>query len=75
MHELLGLRAYRDEMTTALSSADKDKNARCCLLCDYARMESVKGERVVYENESFVGVVPWWAVVRLSIHQLYFIQD
>ncbi len=33
-----------------------------CLLCDYVRMEQKEGLRVVCENESFVAVVPFWAV-------------
>ncbi len=33
-----------------------------CLLCDYARIESAAGDRVVDENESFLSVVPFWAV-------------
>jgi UDPglucose--hexose-1-phosphate uridylyltransferase len=33
-----------------------------CLLCDYARIELESKERVVEENESFVTVVPFWAV-------------
>jgi len=33
-----------------------------CLLCDYATLETSLGERIVCENESFVVVVPFWAV-------------
>jgi len=33
-----------------------------CLLCDYAEAERGAGERVVFENEHFMAVVPWWAV-------------
>ena len=33
-----------------------------CLLCDYAEAERAAGERVVFENEHFMAVVPWWAV-------------
>ncbi|KAI0478414.1 galactose-1-phosphate uridylyltransferase [Xylariaceae sp. FL0804] len=32
------------------------------LLHDYARLELERGERVVYANEAFVVVCPWWAV-------------
>jgi UDPglucose--hexose-1-phosphate uridylyltransferase len=32
------------------------------LLCDYAALEPKLGERVVCENDSFVVVVPFWAV-------------
>jgi UDPglucose--hexose-1-phosphate uridylyltransferase len=33
-----------------------------CLLCDYAALEIADGSRVVERNESFVTVVPFWAV-------------
>jgi UDPglucose--hexose-1-phosphate uridylyltransferase len=33
-----------------------------CLLCDYAKLEQSSRERVVEENESFLTVVPFWAV-------------
>jgi UDPglucose--hexose-1-phosphate uridylyltransferase len=33
-----------------------------CLLCEYARREQAASERVVEENESFLTVVPFWAV-------------
>lgn len=33
-----------------------------CLLCDYLRLELERGVRVVCENESFVTLVPFWAV-------------
>ncbi|HUX67297.1 MAG TPA: UDP-glucose--hexose-1-phosphate uridylyltransferase [Terriglobales bacterium] len=32
-----------------------------CLLCDYLQMELEQRERVVWENEGFVAVVPYWA--------------
>lgn len=37
---------------------------RPCLLCEYASYEATQadGERVVAINDSFVAVVPWWAV-------------
>ncbi len=34
----------------------------CCLLCDYTAQEERAQERVVCSNESFVAVVPFWAV-------------
>ena len=34
----------------------------CCLLCAYREMEMKLGERVVGVNDSFVAVVPYWAV-------------
>jgi UDPglucose--hexose-1-phosphate uridylyltransferase len=33
-----------------------------CLLCDYLASEERSGERIVCQNESFVAVVPFWAV-------------
>ena len=33
-----------------------------CLLCDYLEREQKSAERMVCENESFVAVVPFWAV-------------
>ncbi len=35
---------------------------RSCLLCDYAGLETARGERVVCANDAFVAVVPFWAV-------------
>ena len=34
----------------------------CCLLCDYLATEQQSGERIVFENEHFAALVPWWAV-------------
>jgi UDPglucose--hexose-1-phosphate uridylyltransferase len=34
----------------------------CCLLCAYRELELGLGERVIAANESFVAVVPYWAV-------------
>jgi UDPglucose--hexose-1-phosphate uridylyltransferase len=33
-----------------------------CLLCEYARREQASRERVVEENDTFLAVVPFWAV-------------
>ncbi len=33
-----------------------------CLLCDYLATERKAGERIVFENEHFTALVPWWAV-------------
>lgn len=38
----------------------KDHND-CHMLEDYAKLESEKGERTVFENESFWAGCPWWA--------------
>jgi UDPglucose--hexose-1-phosphate uridylyltransferase len=32
-----------------------------CLLCDYLAAENAAGERVIFENEHFAALVPWWA--------------
>ena len=32
------------------------------LLADYAKLEAEKGERVVWQNDGFLVVCPWWAV-------------
>jgi UDPglucose--hexose-1-phosphate uridylyltransferase len=37
------------------------RNARC-LLCDYIEAEIAAQERVIFLNEHFAAVVPWWAV-------------
>jgi len=33
-----------------------------CLLCDYLETERKAGERIVFENDHFTALVPWWAV-------------
>jgi UDPglucose--hexose-1-phosphate uridylyltransferase len=33
-----------------------------CLLCDYVAAEGAAAERVIFENEHFAALVPWWAV-------------
>lgn len=33
-----------------------------CLLCDYLATELRNGERILFENKSFVALVPFWAV-------------
>ena len=33
-----------------------------CLLCEYLRIEKSSGERVIFENEHFIVLVPFWAV-------------
>jgi len=32
-----------------------------CLLCEYLAAEETAGERVIFENEHFTALVPWWA--------------
>ena len=38
-----------------------DRTAHC-LLCDYLAAEQVVQERVVFQNDHFAALVPWWAV-------------
>lgn len=33
-----------------------------CLLCDYIRLEVREKERIVFENDNFISLVPFWAV-------------
>jgi UDPglucose--hexose-1-phosphate uridylyltransferase len=33
-----------------------------CLLCDYLKLETAAGERIVCQNDEFIAVVPFWAV-------------
>lgn len=38
------------------------QNKNDCLLCRYASRELESGERVIFENDSFAALVPFWAV-------------
>ena len=38
------------------------ENNHACLLCDYLRLETQAGTRMVVENTHFAAVVPFWAV-------------
>ena len=38
-----------------------------CLLCDYIELEQREGTRIIFENEGFVGLVPFWAVWPFEI--------
>jgi UDPglucose--hexose-1-phosphate uridylyltransferase len=33
-----------------------------CLLCDYLKLEQEKTERIILENDSFIVLVPFWAI-------------
>jgi UDPglucose--hexose-1-phosphate uridylyltransferase len=33
-----------------------------CLLCDYLAAELATGERIIFQNDHFAALVPWWAV-------------
>jgi len=39
----------------------RDRN-HSCLLCDYVALEQAEKQRIVYSNDSFIAVVPFWAV-------------
>lgn len=47
-----------EQSSLAEYAAKKD----ACMLCDYAASERSAAERVVFENDSFLVVVPFWAV-------------
>ena len=52
-----------NEMVKELASQSEYRDARgACLLCDYLRLEREEGERIVFENEHFSVLVPFWAV-------------
>jgi UDPglucose--hexose-1-phosphate uridylyltransferase len=38
------------------------RSRRSCLLCDYIGAESSKKERIVFETDHFIALVPFWAV-------------
>jgi UDPglucose--hexose-1-phosphate uridylyltransferase len=46
---------------TAAQKAHLDETGHC-LLCEYLATEKQAGERVIFENEHFAALVPWWAV-------------
>jgi UDPglucose--hexose-1-phosphate uridylyltransferase len=48
----------------AETQAQREHFARTgrCLLCDYLVAESAAKERVVFQNEHFTALVPWWAI-------------
>jgi UDPglucose--hexose-1-phosphate uridylyltransferase len=33
-----------------------------CLLCDYLTMERERGERIIFENQHFTVLIPFWAI-------------
>jgi len=35
---------------------------KTCLLCDYVRLEQSEGERIIFEDENVVVLVPFWAI-------------
>ncbi|MCJ2164409.1 MULTISPECIES: UDP-glucose--hexose-1-phosphate uridylyltransferase [unclassified Pseudodesulfovibrio] len=47
-----------EDVRQAAHLHDRDR----CLLCSYLETELARQERVVFENESFVALVPFWAL-------------
>lgn len=44
------------------SSASYKASHHACMLCDYLKIERTRGERMIFENEHFVALVPFWAI-------------
>lgn len=44
------------------SQQEYRETKKSCLLCDYLQLELQRGERIIYQNDAFVGLVPYWAV-------------
>ena len=44
------------------SQAAYHKSQDRCLLCDYVKLEQGEKERVIFENEHFIVLVPFWAI-------------
>ncbi len=38
-----------------------------CLLCDYVAAERAAGQRIVFENDHFIALVPWWAASPFEV--------
>jgi UDPglucose--hexose-1-phosphate uridylyltransferase len=49
-------------MTESRSLLEYYRKRDSCLLCDYVQLELKLGQRVVCENDSFVVLVPYWAI-------------
>ncbi|KAF7796787.1 hypothetical protein EIP86_007971 [Pleurotus ostreatoroseus] len=67
--ELTNLKKY-SQSHAPTSSAPTGPKGRSCLLCEYAHFEvGVPREdgRVVYKNEHWVALVPWWAIWPFEI--------
>jgi UDPglucose--hexose-1-phosphate uridylyltransferase len=48
----------REQASLAAYRAERGR----CLLCDYLALERARGDRVVFENDAFTVLVPYWAV-------------
>lgn len=42
-------------------TAYREKHS-ACLLCDYLKLEVAENQRIICENDSFVALVPFWAI-------------
>lgn len=52
-----------NELAKELNSFQVYHSAKSsCLLCDYLKIELERGERIVFENDNFGVVVPFWAI-------------
>ncbi len=49
---------------------DYHREHHSCMLCDYLTLELAKGERIVFENEHWVVLVPFWAVWPFEVMML-----
>ena len=61
--QIWGNRTIPNAIATESAAQRAHREARGgCLLCEYARLELARAERIVCANDSFVAVVPFWAV-------------
>lgn len=73
--ELVNLKRYALSDNVPPSDAPKGPSGRPCMLCDYAHFEvGVQHQegRVVFKNEHWVALVPWWAIWPFEILCEYF---
>ncbi|PRP77936.1 galactose-1-phosphate uridylyltransferase [Planoprotostelium fungivorum] len=52
----------QDPKTELTSFSEYETKNHSCLLCDYVKMELEKKVRVVSQNDTFVAMVPYWAL-------------
>jgi UDPglucose--hexose-1-phosphate uridylyltransferase len=45
-----------------LAQQEYQTTRNSCLLCDYLTLERERGERIVFENQSFTVLAPFWAI-------------
>jgi UDPglucose--hexose-1-phosphate uridylyltransferase len=63
-HGQIWATSFIPDEPAAETAAQREYLARAgpCLLCDYLAAEETAGERVIFENEHFAALVPWWGV-------------